>query len=125
MDTTETHEPSYYEVALTNRQVLVAFVVLLSFFASPLTARSSCMLRSASSAPSRCGPSSAARHASTAFIAMSDCIAKCGSTRPTSACLCNGEAVGLGHLSLRVVNASTSSAASALPEAADSAGPPL
>lgn len=30
MDTTETHEPSYYEVALTNRQVLVAFVVLLS-----------------------------------------------------------------------------------------------
>ena len=30
MDSTETHEPSYYEVALTNRQVLVAFVVLLS-----------------------------------------------------------------------------------------------
>lgn len=25
----ETHEPSYYEIALTNRQVLVAFVVLL------------------------------------------------------------------------------------------------
>ena len=30
MDTTETREPSYYEVALTNRQVLVAFVVLLT-----------------------------------------------------------------------------------------------
>ena len=47
---------------------------MLSFFASPATARSSCMLRSASSAPSRCGPSSAARHASTAFIATSDCM---------------------------------------------------
>ena len=26
---TDSHEPSYYEIALTNRQVLVAFVVLL------------------------------------------------------------------------------------------------
>jgi len=26
----ETHEPSYYEIALTNRQVVVAFVILLS-----------------------------------------------------------------------------------------------
>ncbi len=30
MDSTEPREPSYYEVALTNRQVLVAFVVLLT-----------------------------------------------------------------------------------------------
>ncbi len=30
MESTESHEPSYYEVALTNRQVLIAFVVLLS-----------------------------------------------------------------------------------------------
>ncbi len=30
MESSETHEPSYYEVALTNRQVLVAFVVLLT-----------------------------------------------------------------------------------------------
>lgn len=30
MDSSETREPSYYEVALTNRQVLVAFVVLLT-----------------------------------------------------------------------------------------------
>lgn len=30
MESTETREPSYYEVALTNRQVLVAFVVLLT-----------------------------------------------------------------------------------------------
>ena len=29
MDSIETREPSYYEVALTNRQVLVAFVALL------------------------------------------------------------------------------------------------
>ncbi len=29
MESTETREPSYYEVALTNRQVLVAFVALL------------------------------------------------------------------------------------------------
>lgn len=30
MDSGETHEPSYYEVALTNRQVLIAFVALLT-----------------------------------------------------------------------------------------------
>lgn len=30
MESSETREPSYYEVALTNRQVLVAFVVLLT-----------------------------------------------------------------------------------------------
>jgi DedD protein len=30
LESTETREPSYYEVALTNRQVLVAFVVLLT-----------------------------------------------------------------------------------------------
>lgn len=30
MDSHETHEPSYYEVALTNRQVLIAFVALLT-----------------------------------------------------------------------------------------------
>lgn len=30
MESTESHEPSYYEVALTNRQVLIAFVVLLT-----------------------------------------------------------------------------------------------
>ncbi|MEO7793185.1 MAG: SPOR domain-containing protein [Thermoanaerobaculia bacterium] len=30
MESSETHEPSYYEVALTNRQVLIAFVVLLT-----------------------------------------------------------------------------------------------
>ena len=28
MESSESHEPSYYEVALTNRQVLIAFVVL-------------------------------------------------------------------------------------------------
>ncbi len=30
MESSESHEPSYYEVALTNRQVLIAFVVLLT-----------------------------------------------------------------------------------------------
>lgn len=30
MESGESHEPSYYEVALTNRQVLIAFVVLLT-----------------------------------------------------------------------------------------------
>ncbi|MEO8275752.1 MAG: SPOR domain-containing protein [Thermoanaerobaculia bacterium] len=30
MESSETHEPSYYEVALTNRQVLIAFVALLT-----------------------------------------------------------------------------------------------
>ncbi|KAB2959613.1 MAG: hypothetical protein F9K18_11505, partial [Thermoanaerobaculia bacterium] len=30
MESTEPREPSYYEVALTHRQVLVAFVVLLT-----------------------------------------------------------------------------------------------
>lgn len=30
MESSEPHEPSYYEVALTNRQVLIAFVVLLT-----------------------------------------------------------------------------------------------
>ena len=31
MDVTEPHhEPSYYEIALTNRQVVVAFVILLA-----------------------------------------------------------------------------------------------
>ncbi|MGE0638882.1 MAG: SPOR domain-containing protein [Thermoanaerobaculia bacterium] len=30
MDSGDTHEPSYYEVALTNRQVLIAFVALLT-----------------------------------------------------------------------------------------------
>ncbi len=29
-DVTESHEPSYYEIALTNRQVLVAFAILLA-----------------------------------------------------------------------------------------------
>ena len=29
MDVTSSHEPSYYEIALTNRQVIVAFVILL------------------------------------------------------------------------------------------------
>ena len=28
---TQSHEPSYYEIALTNRQVLIVFVVLLIF----------------------------------------------------------------------------------------------
>jgi DedD protein len=30
LESSESHEPSYYEVALTNRQVLIAFVVLLT-----------------------------------------------------------------------------------------------
>src|ERR1700730_4361750 len=30
MDVSVSHEPSYYEIALTNRQVVVAFVILLT-----------------------------------------------------------------------------------------------
>ncbi len=30
LDVGGAHEPSYYEIALTNRQVMVAFVVLLA-----------------------------------------------------------------------------------------------
>ena len=45
-DVSNSHEPSYYEIALTNRQVLVAFVILLccvlaAFFAGVWIGRGS------------------------------------------------------------------------------------
>jgi len=60
LESTETREPSYYEVALTNRQVLVAFVVLLTCL---LGAFLSGVWVGRGGAPSPAAPAQAARPA--------------------------------------------------------------
>src|SRR5687767_1862232 len=55
-DVTESHEPSYYEIALTNRQVLVAFVILLvcllaAFLSGVWVGRDNSTVQAAAGAP--------------------------------------------------------------------------
>lgn len=61
MDSSESHEPSYYEVALTNRQVLIAFVALLvclvvAFLSGVWIGRGDLVLQAAAPAASEPAP---------------------------------------------------------------------